>query len=192
MLRLGLSEKGVTEILAIAEHIASVCAAAEGLRLRPDVPDASPGPGGELVDLAAALPAEADTALRPIRDWAREGLQLDRAPAFWIALARKPRLLRSAWAKHRLVLGPGELDVPAKLSLALAVAMNKQSPYWTSYLAHEGRVAGVFDDDVIVEIAGNVMHFVAFNTISDGMMLEAPFEDLDAKTPPGGSPPLSE
>ncbi len=65
------------------------------------------------------------------------------------------------WAKHRLVLAAGQLDAAAKLCVALAVAMNKQSAYWTSYFAQEGRQAGVLDDDTIVEIAGSVMHYVA-------------------------------
>jgi hypothetical protein len=62
--------------------------------------------------------------------------------------------------------------------------MNKQSPYWLSYLSHEGRIAGVFDDEVIVEIAGAVMHYVAFNTIAHGMMLDAPHTDLEPTTSP--------
>ena len=192
MLRLGLTEKGVTEILGIAEHIASVSAVAEGLRLRPDVPTAPSGTGGELIDLASAVPEEAEPTLMAVREWSRSALGLERVPAFWAVFARKPRLLRAAWAKHRLVLGAGELDRAAKLSVALAVAMNKQSAYWTGYLAHEGRVAGVFDDEVIVEIAGAVMHYVAFNTISHGMMLEAPFTDLVAGSAPADPPPPSE
>lgn len=191
MLRLGLTEKGVTEILGVAEHVASVSAVAEGLRLRPDVPEPPSGVESELVDLAAALPEDAELELDAVRRWSRGALGLERAPAFWGVLARKPRLLRAVWAKHQLVLGPGELDTAAKLSVALAVAMNKQSAYWTGYLAHEGRVAGVFDDEVIVEIAAAVMHYVSFNTIAHGMMLEAPFTDLVADAP-AGSPAPSE
>lgn len=192
MLRLGLSEKGVTEIMAIAEHIASLSAVAEGLRLRPDVPEAPPDVAGELIDRRGPAPADAEATLAAVREWARAALGLDRVPAFWSALAPKPRLLRAVWVKHRLVLGAGELDAAAKLSVALGIAMNKQSPYWTGYLAHEGRTAGVFDDEVIVEIAGAVMHYVAFNTIAHGMMLEAPFADLVAGAAPGDAPPPSE
>lgn len=188
MLRLGLTEQGVTEILGIAEHIASVGAVAEGLRLRPDVPTAPDGTGAELVDLASAAPDAAQAALVGVRTWSSAALGVDRVPAFWAALARKPRLLQATWAKQRLVLGSGELDRAAKLSVALAIAMNKQSPYWTGYLAHEGRVAGVFDDEVIVEIAGAVMHYVAFNTIAHGMMLEAPYTDLAAGFSPAEGP----
>lgn len=191
MLRLGLSEQGVTEILGIAEHIASVSAAAEGLRLRPDIPTAPGDAGDELVDLTFVVPEAAEPTLMAIREWSHGALGRERVPAFWTVFARRPRLLRAAWAKHRLVLGAGELDVAAKLSVALAVAMNKQSAYWTGYLAHAGRVAGVFDDEVIVEIAGAVMHYVSFNTISHGMMLEAPSNDLVAGSAPAGSPPSS-
>ena len=38
MLRLGVSDQGLTEILAVAEHVNSMAAVAEGFRLRPDVP----------------------------------------------------------------------------------------------------------------------------------------------------------
>ena len=78
------------------------------------------------------------------------------------------------------MLGAGQLDAHAKLAVALSVAMNKRSPYWTSYLAQQGRCAGAFDDDVILEIAGATLHYAAFNTISHGMMLDAPQRDLAA------------
>ena len=82
------------------------------MRLRPDVPTAPSGTGGELVDLAA-VHQEAGSTLVAIREWSRSALGLERVPAFWAVFARKPRLLRAAWAKHRLVLGAGELDVAA-------------------------------------------------------------------------------
>lgn len=47
-------------------------------------------------------------------------------------------------------------------------------------IAEQGRCSGTFDDDVILEIAGATLHFASFNTISHGMMLEAPHQDLTA------------
>ena len=180
MLRLGLDERGITEIMAIAEHIVSVTAAAEGLRLRPDVPAPPTGAATERVDLEAAAPDEARGTLGEIASSAKAALGIEHVPSFWRALSRRPRLLDAIWAKHRLVLGAGQLDTDAKLAVALSVAMNKRSPYWTSYLAQQGRCAGVFDDDVILEIAGATLHYASFNTISHGMMLDAPHQDLTA------------
>jgi len=182
VLRLGLTERGITEILGIAEHVASISATAEGLRLRPDVPDEPAGPATEL---AAPVHDSAGSTLQRVREWSRAALGVDRAPAFWRVLARSAGLLDAVWTKHQLVLAPGQLDAAAKLCVALAVAMNKQSAYWTSYFAQEGRRAGVLDDDTIVEIAGSVMHYVAYNTIAHGMMLEPPFRDVVAADLPG-------
>ena len=185
MLRLGLHERGVTEIMAVAEHVVSIGRAAAGLRLRADVPDDPRGDATELIDLAAEPPSDTAATLGEIAAWARTALHTEHVPAFWRALARRPRLLASVWAKHRLVLGAGELDESAKLCLALAVAMNERSDYWTAYFARYGRSAGVFDDEVVVEIAGAVLHYTSFNTIAHGMMLEAPHRDLTSSdTPP--------
>jgi len=180
VLRLGLDERGITEIMAIAEHVVSVIAAAEGLRLRPDVPDAPTGPPTELIALSAGAADDASRVLHEIADSSKQTLGIGHVPAFWRALAARPGLLDSVWAKHRLVLGPGELDANTKLAVALSVAMNRRSPYWTSYFAQAGRCAGAFDDDVILEIAGATLHYAAFNTISHGMMLDAPHRDLVA------------
>jgi hypothetical protein len=180
VLRLGLDERGITEIMAIAEHVVSVIAAAEGLRLRPDVPERPTGPATELVGLRSEVHDDVRSTLGEIARVAKDTLGIDHVPAFWRALAQRPRLLDSVWVKHRLVLGAGQLDAHAKLAVALSVAMNKRSPYWTSYLAQLGRCTGAFDDDVIVEIAGATLHYAAFNTISHGMMLDAPHRDLTA------------
>jgi len=180
VLRLGLRERGVTEIMAIAEHVASVVAAAEGLRLRPDVPREAAGDATELIDARREPPGEARQTLAEIASWSKTELGIDHVPIFWRALASRPRLLASVWAKHRLVLGAGELDRSAKRAIALAVAMNKRSPYWTGYFAQAGRSIAAFDDDVILEIAAATLHYASFNTISHGMMLDAPYTDIVA------------
>lgn len=181
VLRLGATEQGITEILGLAEHVVSISAVAAGLRLRPDVPEGPRGPSTELVDVDAAVGAECEEAFAEIRAWSREILGADRVPAFWRALARKPRLLVSVWAKHRLVLGADELGADLKAAVALAAAMNKHSDYWTGYFAQLGRSSHGFDDEIVVEIAGAVLHYAAFNTISHGMMLEAPHTDIAAQ-----------
>jgi hypothetical protein len=192
VLRLGVSEQGITEILAVAEHVTSVAAAAAGLRLRADVPVEPSGPRTELIDLTIPAPAEAQGTLSDIAAWSSSSLGTDRAPSFWRAMARKPRLLEAVWAKHRLVLGEAQLASDLKAAVALAVAMNAHSDYWTAYFDQLGRRTHGFDDQTIVEIAGAVVHYTAFNTIAHGMMLEAPHTDIVAKDFPPYRPTGSE
>lgn len=181
MLRLGVSEKGVTEILAVAEHTVSLTAAAEGLRLDPDVPDAA-GPGvAPLVSLLDESEAgDSGETLTEIRGWAADQLGLDRPPDLWRALAHQPRFLKATWAKDRLVMGPGELEPATKVCAALAVAMFRGSRYMTSSLSHQLRHAHGFDDATLVELTAGVMHYVSFNTVAHGMRLPPPHTDMRA------------
>jgi hypothetical protein len=192
VLRLGASEQGITEILALAEHVTSIAAAASGLRLRPDVPAEPSGPRTELVDLAAAAPTEAEGTLSEVAAWSATALGMSRAPAFWRAIARKPRLLEAMWAKHRLVLGEAQLASDLKAAVALGVAMNAHSQYWSGYFDELGRRSYGFDDETVVEIAGAVVHFKAFNTIAHGMMLEAPHVDIAAEDFPPETRPAEQ
>ena len=179
VLRLGTTERGITEIMGTAEHTVSIAAAAAALRLRADVPEPVAS-DRELVDASAPPPGETRRVLEEIGTWSNETLGVGHVPAFWRALARKPRLLEAVWAKHRLVLGAGELGADLKLAVALAVAANKQSDYWAAYFAQWARTSAGFDDETFVEISGAVLHYTAFNTISHGMMLEAPHRDISA------------
>jgi hypothetical protein len=188
VLRLGISEQGLTEILAVAEHINSMAALAEGFRLRPDVPRLPEGLATELVPpIDEAAPGLAADTLDQIRVWARSTLGIEHVPAFWRVLARHPRFLASTWAKNGLVLGAAELDEATKACAALAVAMNAHSAYFTSYLNPWVRRAVGLDDDGLVELGAAVMHYVSFNTIAHGMMLDPPFNDMRAEDfRPGG------
>jgi alkylhydroperoxidase family enzyme len=168
-------------VLAIAEHLAGLCAGAEGLRLRPDVPSASDASPTELVPpLAPEAAGEAADTLAAVAAWAREALDTEHVPAFWRALAHQPRLLQATWAKDRLVLGGGELDAAAKACVALAVAMFKESPYWITYLAQLVRRTAGLDNAAIVELTGAVMHYVSYNTIAHGMRLEPAYANMTA------------
>ena len=195
MLRLGVHEQGITEILGIAEHVVSVSAAAAGLRLRPDGPSFSSDGIAALVTLPDTPSAEARATWDEIASWSRSALGTAHVPAFWRAFAGRPRLLAAIWAKHRLVLSSGELTEDAKVAVALAVAMNERSEYWTGYFTELGRRSGVFDDEVIMEIAAATLHYNSFNTISHGMMLDAPVHDLvaaDSRSPIGRSDPAKD
>lgn len=182
MVRLTGTERAVAEVAAVAEHVASLTAAAAAFQLRPDVPsetaDDDGAAGVPLLDERGA-PDAAET-LAEIRAWARSELGVDRVPAIWRALAHQPRLLEATWRKDRLVLGAGTLDELVKGCAALAVAQFRQSSYWIAYLTHLLRARCGLDDRGVVELAGAVMHYVSFNTIAHGMRLEAPFAEMTA------------
>jgi hypothetical protein len=182
VLRLGTSEQGLTEIMAVAEHVNSMAALAEGFRLRPDVPHVQQGPATELVaPLDEAEAGLAADTLDEIRTWTTSALGVDHVPAFWRVLARQPRFLASTWAKDRLVLGAAQVDEATKACAAMAVAMNARSGYCTSYFNPWARRTVGLDDAGMVELGSAVMHYVSFNTVAHGMMLRAPFDDMRAE-----------
>jgi hypothetical protein len=112
------------EVVAIAEHIASLTAAAAAFQLSPDVPVATRAERNEplipFVDDSTA--GESAETLREIKAWARHALAIDHTPAVWRAMANDPRLLDTTWRKDRLVLGAGVLDELIKACVALAIA----------------------------------------------------------------------
>jgi len=189
VLRLTGSERALVEVAAIAEHVASLTAAAAAFRLRPDVPEASESsPEAPLVPLLDEPGAgQAAATLGEIRAWTRQTLGLDQIPAIWRALAHQPRLLETTWRKDRLVLEAGALDLLVKSCVALAVAQFRESGYWIAYFSHVLRRRCGLDDAALVEVAGAVMHYVSFNTIAHGMRLEPPVSEITAAdVSPGG------
>lgn len=189
MLRLTGTERAVAEVAAIAEHVASLTAAAAAFQLVPDVPAAPTDDAGQtLVPLLDEQSApEAASTLGEIRTWTGATLGVQHLPAVWRAFAHQPRLLEATWRKDRLIMGEGVLDALCKACVALAVAQFRQSPYWIAYFTHLLRRACGLDDRAIVEVAGAVMHYVSFNTIAHGMRLDAPVVDITAAdVAPGG------
>jgi len=177
VLRLGVGERGVTEIMGVSEHVSSLCAGAAALQLAPDVPDrrkAAPAGAGEPASSTAV------ECLGEIASWSRENLGLDRAPDFWRLLAQQPRFLQTTWAKDRLVLSTGRLDESAKLCIAFAVAAFRQSAYWTAYFTELLRRRAAYGEPALVELTASVMHYVSFNTVAHAMMLGAKHEDMTA------------
>ncbi len=182
MLRLGVGERGVSEIMAVAEHVASLCAAAEALRLPADLPLPAAGspPGSVEPADPAALQGDAAAAMAEIATWARSSLGVEHVPVLWRALARLPRMMLTTWRKDRLVMSGGKLDPSAKACIAFAVASFKQSPYMIAYTTALLRKAVALDDEAVVELVASVMHYVSFNTISHAMLLEAPHSGMQA------------
>jgi len=189
VLRLTGSDRAIAEVAAIAEHVASLTAAAAALRLEPDPLEGERSAGGDalvpLLDEASA--GEAQPTLAEIRDWCRESLGSDEVLGVWRALAHQPRLLAATWRKDRLIMAPGILDELVKTCAALAVACFRQSDYFVAYYTRILRSLRDVDDQMLVELAGAVMHYVSFNTIAHGMRLDAPVESVTASdVGPGG------
>ena len=85
------------------------------------------------------------------------------------------------------MLSAGEIDETTKACAAVAVAMNAHSAYLTSCFNPWVRRATGLDDNGLMELGAAVMHFVAFNTVAHGMLLEPPFVDVRAEDfRPGG------
>jgi hypothetical protein len=172
----------VSEIMAVAEHTAGLCAAAEGLRLPVDLPDPI-----EPSDPYAVRPAdlsdldgEAATAIAEIEAWARGELGVGRVPLIWSTLAHLPRLMVSTWRKDRLVMSAGRLDERAKACIAFCGGQPQTEPvpgrlydgpaqaFTRSGRQGDGR-------------AGRLgLHYVSFNTISHGMLLEPASTEMKA------------
>jgi hypothetical protein len=192
VLRLTGDTRAVAEAAAIAEHVASLTAAAAAFRLTTDVPlqpsHRQDGNAATIVPLVDETDAgEAAATLGEIRRWAEHALGIAHVPAIWRALAHDPRLLDATWRKDQLVLGAGTLDKLVKGCAALAVAEFRQSDYLIAYLTQHLRTACGADTGVLVEVAGAVMHYVSFNTIAHGMRLDAPLSGLEAAdVAPGG------
>jgi hypothetical protein len=187
--RLTGTERAVAEVAAVAEHVASLTAAAAAFQLHPDIPTESGETATPTVVplLDEQTSGDAAGTLKEIREWCRNVLGVDRVPAVWRALAHQPRLLDVTWRKDRVILSAGTLDELTKACAAVAVAQFRQSPYWIAYFTHFLRTRCGLTDRGVAELAGAVMHYVSFNTIAHGMRLEAPFADLKATdVAPGG------
>ncbi len=180
MLRLGVGERGVSEIMAAAEHIASLCTAAEALRLPVDLPEPAEPSGPYAVRPAdpAEVEGEAAGAMAEIAKWAQSGLGVGHVPLIWRVLARLPHMMINTWRKDRLVMSSGRLDDQAKACIAFAVACFKQSPYMIAYTTAQLRKELNLDDEAIVELVASVMHYVSFNNISHAMLLEPAVTDM--------------
>jgi hypothetical protein len=187
VLRLTGTERAVAEIVAVAEHVASLTAAAGAFGLAPEVPSG----GADVHPLIRPInePASdgASSVLGEIAEWSRQTLGLGHVPMIWRVMAHQPRLLETTWRKDRLVLRAGTVDEFVKTCVAMAVAQFRQSAYWISYFTHVLRTRHHLDDRALVDIAGSVMHYVSFNTIAHGMRLHPPVADLAAAdVAPGG------
>jgi AhpD family alkylhydroperoxidase len=188
VLRLTGTERAVAEIVAVAEHVASLTAAAAAFQLTPDVPEIREQNRVPLIaPLDQASAGAAATTLGEIAEWSGSALGVSHVPVIWRVMAHQPRLLETTWRKDRLVRTAGAVDELTKSCVALAVAQFRQSDYCIAYYTHALRTAHKLDDRALVDVAGAVMHYVSFNTIAHGMRLHPPVADIAAAdVAPGG------
>jgi hypothetical protein len=156
VLRLTGTERAVAEIVAVAEHVASLTAAAAAFQLASDIP--SPARNGNhplVAPVDEEHMGEVASTLREIREWSVQALGVEHTPVIWRVLAHQPRLLETTWRKDRLILSAGRVDELVKSCVALAVAQFRQSPYCISYFTHLLRMTHHLDDRALVELAGD-------------------------------------
>lgn len=173
-MRMGYTEVGVTELIAVTEHASGISKLALGILLAPDVVQPPPSGRSSLVGLPTddELDPDVRTLLAEIGAREQERLGLDRLPNVWRLLALDPHYLKAAWQKHEFALRAGQLDGFSKLAAALAVAMSVGCRYFIEYFSLAFRRAGASPRQVL-QVAAIVDHFNSFNTLADGMAIES-------------------
>jgi len=173
VLRLGGTEKAITELVALGEHVVGLSVTAAGLRLEAE-PTASldqSGPDGHVAD---------DDLDEAVASWAQTNLDADGVPVYWQVLRTQPKFREAHWRVHTLVLGEGEFDAKAKGLIALAVASFRSSPYWIEYFTQYCRVALGASADELREAVLMAAHAGSVNTVAHGMMLKARHDEMCA------------
>jgi hypothetical protein len=172
VMRLGLDEGGVTELMAATDHARGLAKLAAGLRLEPDIagPPAHPGllppvGDGDAGERLAGLFAE-------IRAWAKAELGIDRVPALWRAVAHHPVYTDALWKREQALMAEGALTRFHKRCIGFAVAVNAVSPYMIDWYAAALRHLGL-DAHGFVEALAVVDYFNNLNTLADGMDIES-------------------
>jgi alkylhydroperoxidase/carboxymuconolactone decarboxylase family protein YurZ len=174
VLRLGATEKGITELLALGEHLVGLSVTAAGLLLEPDTSSSA-----VQVELDEHV-SHVDDLDEIIASWARINLDADRIPAYWNVLRAQPKFREAHWRVHELVLGAGEFDAKAKGLIALAVASFRASPYWTTYFTQYCRIALGASVDEVREAVLMAAHAASVNTVAHGSMLKARHDEMRA------------
>ncbi len=172
-MRLGVDERGVTELVGIAETVSGLNKVAFGLML--DDSDGAepllPYPADE--DLAE--PARA--ALEEIAEVESRRLGRDGIPSIWRLLARNRHYVVSAWEKYHVLFdGPG-IDPTGKLAVGLGVSVTNGCRYFIRYYHDALKHAG-WDDGQVLEIFGVVDFYNSFNTLATGMQIDSDIRPL--------------
>ena len=176
-MRQGLTEHGITEIVAVADHISGLSQAGATLLLEPDLDRAVE----ESTAATVGLPDGADDPRladlwREIQEREGRRLGLDRLPNFWRVLGHDYLYLRATWRKELVVMAAGELNEEAKQVMALAVAAANHSRYFTAYYTRILRQRG-YGDRQFVRIAAMADHFTSFNRLTTGLDVDRGQQD---------------
>jgi alkylhydroperoxidase/carboxymuconolactone decarboxylase family protein YurZ len=169
VMRMGIDEKGITELIGLADHVSGMNKVAFGLLL-----DEEEGGGAPL------LPYPEESEIEPsVREMLSEveEMESDRlgrpgVPAYWRFLARNRHYFESTWKKHRLMLDGGVLDPEAKAAVDLGVSATNGSRYFIRYF-HAALVNIGWEPGRILEIFGVVDHYNSFNVLATGMQIES-------------------
>jgi AhpD family alkylhydroperoxidase len=174
VMRRGIGERGVTELLGVVEHTHGLARLAAALLVEPDLYHEIPAAAASLIGLPHGdeLDAETRQILAEIRVVEAELVGVDRVPSLWRAMAPNGHYLKATWEKHRLVMAPGELSEQEKQIVALGVAMNAGSRYLIERLTRTLLRAGRTRGDIL-EIAAVVDHLTCLTRIAGGMQLES-------------------
>ncbi|MFQ5692455.1 MAG: carboxymuconolactone decarboxylase family protein [Nitrospinota bacterium] len=174
-MRLGVDERGVTELMAVVEHIRGLNRVAFGLLLEDDEERGSGGNGGEPL-IPFPENDELDDRTREILEQIgeHEGRRIGRpgVPKVWRALARNFHYLEATWGKHEMVFAGGGIEPAAKLAVGLGVSVAIGCRYFIRYFRDALTNAG-WDPGGILEVIGVVDHYNSFNTIASGMQIES-------------------
>ncbi len=174
-MRLGVDERGVTELVGVAEMVSGLNKVAFGLML-------DDGEGAEPLlpypaDEDLAEPARA--ALVEIAEVESRRLGRDGIPGIWRQLARNRHYVVAAWEKYHVLFdGPG-IDPTDKLAVGLGVSVTNGCRYFIRYYHDALKHAG-WNHGRVLEIFGVVDFYNSFNTLANGMQIASDIR------PPGG------
>lgn len=173
-MRLGLNERGVTELMATVDHASGLTKLAAGLRLELEGLEASTRPGLELLRPVSEEEAGSKVAilLGEIRTWTKEYLGIDRVPTLWLSLVHHPVYLDAVWKREQALMADGSLTRFQKNCIAYAIATNTVSPYMIDYYATILRRMGL-DERGFLEVLAVVDYFNNLNVLADGMDIES-------------------
>ena len=167
-MRLGVDERGVTELVGIAEAVSGLNKVAFGLML-------DDGDGAEPL---LPYPADEDLAeptravLAEIAEVEGQRLGRNGIPGIWRLLARNRQYVAAAWEKYHVLFdGPG-FDPAGKLAVGLGVSVTNGSRYFIRYYHDALKHAG-WNHGQILEIFGVVDFYNSFNTLATGMQIES-------------------
>ena len=168
-MRMGIDEKGITELIGLVDHVSGMNKVAHGLLLEED------GASG-----APLLPYPEDEEIEPparellVDVEAVESARLGRpgVPEYWLSLARNRHYFESTWKKHKLMLDGGVLELEAKAAVGLGVSATNGCKYFIRYF-HAALVNAGWDSGRILEIFGVVDHYNSFNILAAGMQIES-------------------